>query len=77
MNLNYCNVDASGNVVPGMEMQLLQWQPLQFFTNAANRLLRAQFPDLNLSVTNIPVFLNNQLVYSSSVNRLLQLAANM
>jgi hypothetical protein len=41
MNLNYLNLDVNGNVVPGMETNLIRWQPLAFFTNAANRLLLA------------------------------------
>jgi hypothetical protein len=40
INVNYVNVDAAGNVVPGMETNLIPWAPAQFFTNAANRLLR-------------------------------------
>jgi hypothetical protein len=42
LNLNYVNVDASGNIVPGMETNLIPWaNALQFFTNAADRMLRA------------------------------------
>jgi len=42
MNLNYMNVDTNGNVIPGMETNFLSWtNALQFFTNAADRLLRA------------------------------------
>ncbi|HEU5124490.1 MAG TPA: hypothetical protein VFW05_10545 [Verrucomicrobiae bacterium] len=77
MNLNYVNLDASGRVIPGMETNMIHWTPLQFFTNAADRLIRAQFPNDDISITNIPVFQNNTLVYSPVVNRLLQLAANM
>ena len=40
LNLNYVNVDANGNVVPDMETNLIPWTPLQFFTNAADRMLR-------------------------------------
>jgi len=108
MNLNYMNVDNNGNVVPGMETNFVAWQPLAFFTNAADRLLRAyttqwrngnptnfatafyaatNFNFTNASqwttnylpfgITNIPVLVNNRFVYSSAVNRLLQLAANI
>src|SRR5690606_13297859 len=77
MNINYRNVDDNMNVVPGMETNLFTWTPIQFFTNAADRLLRAQFPDGSISITNIPVFATNRLVYSPVVHRLLQLAANM
>ena len=62
MNLNYVNVDANGNIVSDMETNLFSWQPLQFFTNAAQRM----FAQLNLrdttetnfnliSVTHIPI----------------------
>jgi hypothetical protein len=39
MNLNYDNLDANGNVVPGWETNCVPWTPLGFFTNAANRML--------------------------------------
>ncbi len=39
MNLNYRNV-TNGMVVPGMETNCLAWAPLDFFTNAADRMLR-------------------------------------
>ena len=39
MNLNYCNVDNNGNVVPDMATNFIPWMPEQFFTNAAIRLL--------------------------------------
>lgn len=77
MNLNYVNVDANMNVIPGYETNLIHWTSLQFFTNAADRLLRAQFPRDNISVTNIPVYRNGQLIYSPVIHRMLQLAANM
>ncbi len=77
MNLNYVNLDSVGRAVPGMETNLVAWTPLQFFTNAADRLLREQFPNSTLSITNIPVFRNNTLIYSPDVHRLLQLAANL
>jgi len=108
MNLNYQNVDTNGNVVHGMETNFIAWtNALQFFTNAADRLLRAyttqwrngnptnfattfywatNFNFVNadqwtnypaFGVGHIPVLVSNQFVYSSAVNRLLQLAANM
>lgn len=41
LNLNYLNVDNNGNVVPDMETNLIPWtNALQFFTNAADRMLR-------------------------------------
>ena len=39
MNLNYCNVDTNGYVVPNMATNFIPWTPIQFFTNAAIRLL--------------------------------------
>jgi len=39
MNLNYCNVDTNGYVVPNMATKFIPWTPVQFFTNAAIRLL--------------------------------------
>ena len=78
------NVFMNGALVSGS---------LKFFTYAADRMLRtystnwlaadsnnfvATFGITNtFGVTNIPVFVNGRLVYSSAVNRLLQLAANM
>ena len=41
LNVNYVNVDASGNIVPDRQTNLITWEPGQFFTNAADRLLRA------------------------------------
>ncbi|HTB85819.1 MAG TPA: hypothetical protein VK742_19400 [Candidatus Sulfotelmatobacter sp.] len=45
MNLNYDNLDGSGNVIPGAETNLISWTTesggaLRFFTNAADRLLK-------------------------------------
>jgi hypothetical protein len=39
MNLNYCNVDTNGYIVPNMATNFIPWTPVQFFTNAAIRLL--------------------------------------
>jgi hypothetical protein len=39
MNLNYCNVDDNGYVAPNMATNFTAWQPTQFFTNVAIRLL--------------------------------------
>ena len=40
MNLNYRNI-TNGVIVPGMETNFYAWTPLEFFTNAADRMLRA------------------------------------
>jgi hypothetical protein len=105
MNLNYDNLTT--NSIPG-GTNFIAWTPLGFFTNAADRLLRAytiqwrnsnptNFAATFYSVTdftniiasqwttnylpfgigNIPVWVNNRFVYSSAVNRVLQLAANI
>ncbi len=119
MNLNYDNLDSYVYDMvlgrPGLRQMTLPLQrislpghPLAFFTNAADRLLRAYttewrnsnpgsfatnfYAATNInSITNaaqwtnypafgidhIPVLVSNQFVYSSAVNRLLQLAANI
>ncbi len=114
MNLNYDNLDPfvtnnAGNTViySPASTNFMAWTPLAFFTNAADRLLRAyttqwrngnptnfattfytatNFNFINadqwtnypaFGIGNIPVLVSNQFVYSSAVNRLLQLAANM
>jgi hypothetical protein len=105
MNINYDNIDLTNGVASSTNF--MSWQPLAFFTNAADRLLRAyttewrnsnptNFATTFYTVTSsnitsldqwtnypafgighIPVLVSNQFVYSSAVNRLLQLAANM
>jgi hypothetical protein len=100
MNLNYRNV-TNGVIVAGMETNMYPWTPVEFFTNAADRLLKYYtkqwstttvlntnaFADFTntfgtvttsaFGVTNIPVLINGQFVYTPAVNRLLQLAANL
>jgi hypothetical protein len=108
MNLNYDNLDPYTNAVAA-STNFMAWTPIAFFTNAADRLLRAyttQWRNSNptnfattfyavtnfspmvlnpslwtnypaFGITNIPVLVNNQFVYSSAANRLLQLAANI
>jgi hypothetical protein len=118
MNLNYSNalvlydnygVATNISIIPEAETNFVPWRPLDFFTVAADRLLRAytaewrtgnptNFATTFYSVTDfspmffnpslwtnypafgigrIPVLVSNQFVYSSAVNRLLQLAANI
>src|ERR1035437_4544210 len=48
--------------------------PVGFFSSIADKMLRSTF---SFGVTNIPVYVNGQFVYSPAVNRLLQLAANI
>jgi hypothetical protein len=113
MNLNYDNINPYlngflDNNGVAAATNFVVWQPLTFFTNAADRLLRAyttEWRNINptnfattfyrvtsfnsitnadqwtnypaFGVGNIPVLVSNQLVYSSAVNRLLQIAANI
>jgi hypothetical protein len=116
MNLNYVNAavytNASGAItniviIPNAETNFIPWtNAVEFFTVAADRLLRAyttqwrnsnptNFANTFYTVTNfnfaqtnwanypafgignVPVLVSNQFVYSSAVNRLLQLAANL
>ncbi len=96
MNLNYDNLVAT-NAFTGTvgATNLIDWTPLGFFTNAADRLIRlssARWLAQNFnfytntfgasttkafSLTNIPVYVNGHFVYTPTVNRLLQLAANI
>jgi hypothetical protein len=48
--------------------------PLGFFTNVADKLLRSTF---SFGITNIPVYVDGQFAYTPAVNRLLQVAANV
>ncbi len=41
LNVNYVNVDSGGSIVPNLQTNGVAWTPLQFFTNAADRMLRA------------------------------------
>lgn len=87
INLNYKNVGglSATNFVP--------WTPLDFFTNAANELLKRYSQEWRVvdrdyyrnffgtnqafGLANIPVLVSNRFVYTASVNRLLQVAANL
>lgn len=48
--------------------------PIGFFTAVADHLLRNTF---GFDVTNIPVYVNGQFVYTPAVNRVLQVSANL
>jgi hypothetical protein len=87
LNLNYRNA-SNGVVVAGMETNFFPWTALEFFTNAADKLLQAYYPSAGenvelfnvpapLSLTNIPVLVSNRFVYNASLHRLFQLAANL
>ncbi|HLX94702.1 MAG TPA: hypothetical protein VKU37_03060 [Verrucomicrobiae bacterium] len=103
IDLNYANafayINTNNGVVtnitffPGAETNFTLWTPLQFFTIAADKMLReysqawlaespsnfvATFNVTNaFSITNIPVLVSNQFVYTPAVQRVLQLAANI
>ena len=40
ININHVNVNVAGDIVPDAETNLIPWRAIQFFTNAANRVLR-------------------------------------
>ena len=89
LNLNYQNVDLLGRVVPNMATNFIPWNPAQFFTAAATRLLAnagytVGIGPANLVYTNLAtgaLQLHIQIwptnFYTPSVHRLLQLAANI
>ncbi len=73
INLNYASLGgtSAGSYTP--------WVPVQFFTNAATRLLQTLGPPYptNLSTAFIPVWPTNVSLYDSAVHRMLQVAANI
>ena len=89
MNLNYNNVGRNGVALTATNF--VAWQAVEFFTNAADRLLRAYYPNniavvltingvtrpvvTNININFIPIYPVNY--YTPGVHRLLQLAANM
>ncbi|PWU08583.1 MAG: hypothetical protein C5B50_29260 [Verrucomicrobia bacterium] len=90
LNLNYKNVDDNGNIVPNAVTNFISWtNALQFFTNAAVRLLKDQGYSVGVGATNmlvpntigglegihIQIYPTNY--YSANVHRLMQLAANI
>ncbi|MGO8675898.1 MAG: hypothetical protein ACLQVX_08505 [Limisphaerales bacterium] len=92
LHLNYANVDVWNHIVPNMATNFIPWIPVQFFTNAAARLIAnagyaagaGPNPNPNsLVYTNAygSLQLHIQLwptnYYTPSVHRLLQLAANI
>lgn len=94
MNLNWDNL-VQRHPVTGVASatNFLAWRPLDFFLQAADRLLRSNTLEWRnrdlpaflatfgtnqpFSVSNIPVLISNRLVYTPAVHRLLQLAANL
>jgi hypothetical protein len=61
MNLNYCNVDNNGYVVPNKAATFTPWQATNFFMNAAIRLLA----DAGYTVGDATTSTSNLLVRSS------------
>lgn len=87
LNLNYRNV-TNGVVVPNLETNFYAWTPIEFFTNAANRLLlnltnepefKKAFGNRTASntpsITYIMIWPTND--YTPAVHRMLQVAANL
>jgi hypothetical protein len=66
--LSLAGLNLSGRTPPDAS------DPVGFFSSIADKMLRSTF---SFGVTNIPVYVNGQFVYSPAVNRLLQLAANI
>ena len=85
MNINYNNLGSNGVALTATNFA--GWTPIQFFTNAADRLLRTYYPTnfavimdgrivvTNININFIPIYPVNY--YTPGVHRLLQLAANM
>jgi hypothetical protein len=40
ININHRNIDDFGNIIPGMETNFISWTAINFFTNAAERIVR-------------------------------------
>jgi len=82
MNLNFANADGNGNIVPNLATNFIPWQPVQFFTNAAARMLADAGYGTNVvqfvgGVPRIHIQIYPANFYSPSVHRYLQVAANI
>lgn len=84
INLNYDNrVQSNGTTLAISATNFIPWQPVDFFTVTANRLLEnAGFstsnpanPAARISATHIPIYPTN--LYTPAIHQLLQLAANV
>ncbi len=86
IHLNYDNVKITNGV--RSQTNFLEWEPLNFFTNTAEALIRKSLirtnaafhylggrVDTNFSINSIMVYPTNE--YSPAVHRLLQLSANI
>jgi len=74
LNLNYDNLVQRNSQGIASSTNFYTWQPLAFFTNAAERLLKSTY---QFGAGDIPVLVSNNFVYNAGVHRLLQLAANL
>jgi hypothetical protein len=82
MNLNFADMDAGGNIVPNLATNFLPWLPVQFFTNAAARMLAEAGYGTNIvdyigGIPKVHIQIYPTNYYSPSVHRYLQLAANI
>ena len=83
INLNYANVDTNtGAIVPNLATNFTPWQPVQFFTNAAARMLADAGYGTNIvevvgGVARVHIQIYPTNYYTPSVHRYLQLAANI
>jgi hypothetical protein len=89
VNLNYDNKVKRNALGIASATNFYAWEPRDFFVEAADNLLReyqldhfrrslgADYARDNNLAINIPVVTNGVFVYTPSINRLLQLAANM
>lgn len=75
INLHYDNVDlTTGLIVPQLATNFVPWTAIRFFTNAGSVLLQSQFGN-QVPINKIPLWPTN--LYTASVHRMLQLAANI
>lgn len=83
MNLNYDNLVQKNSQNISAATNFYEWRPLDFFTNAADRLLSTLPTNLYgyVTTTNIPIYSITPTVtnfmYTPAVHRLLQVAANL
>jgi hypothetical protein len=82
LNLNFANVDNGGNIVANLATNFTPWQPVQFFTNAAARMLADAGYGTNIvdyvgGLPRIHIQIYPTNYYTPSVHRYLQLAANI
>jgi hypothetical protein len=74
MNLNYDNLVYRNPLGVASATNFVNWRPVDFFTNAANRLLKNAGYEFTIG-QDFQIYPTN--FYTPSVHQLLQLAANM